>query len=148
MTKLSLDNRGYSLLEMSLVLFIVAIICSLSVGSFKSSYDAQQRKEFVQQLQLDLYYAQQKAISNRLAVNVMFLNGSKEYIIKQGEQIVLTRKYPNNTIFYASTLSLNDIAFLHNGNARKSGTLLFKVNNINYKIVVLLGRGRFYIEQL
>jgi competence protein ComGD len=143
------NERGFTLTEMTIVLFIVAIVSSLSIGNMKKAYDATKRNEIIYQLEQDLYYAQQKAISHNLMTNVVFLNGSKEYVIRQGGEVILGRKFhQQNVTFLPVTLALNDITFLNDGNARKSGTLQIKIDSITYRLVLLLGRGRFYIEKL
>ncbi|WP_169819129.1 competence type IV pilus minor pilin ComGD [Anaerobacillus arseniciselenatis] len=143
------NNRGYTLLEMTMVLFIIATVTSISFGNMKSVYDASGRNEFIQQLQQDILYAQQMAISHSMYTSVIFLNGSKEYVIRQGNgNVLLRREFSENTAFVPITLSLNDVAFLADGNVRRSGTMEIRIDDHRYRFVLLLGRGRFYIEKL
>ncbi len=133
---------------MTIVLVIVIVVSSITIIDLKSSYDATKRNQFLYQLQQDLYYAQQNAISRQLSTTVIFLNGSKQYLIRQGGEMILTRNFEQpNTIFVQGTLSLDDISFFPDGNARKSGTLLIRIGEYRYRLVLLLGRGRFYLEQ-
>ncbi|OIJ16063.1 hypothetical protein BKP35_03520 [Anaerobacillus arseniciselenatis] len=144
-----MNNRGYTLLEMTMVLFIIATVTSISFGNMKSVYDASGRNEFIQQLQQDILYAQQMAISHSMYTSVIFLNGSKEYVIRQGNgNVLLRREFSENTAFVPITLSLNDVAFLADGNVRRSGTMEIRIDDHRYRFVLLLGRGRFYIEKL
>lgn len=143
------NEKGHSLLEMTLVLVIVATILMIPLISFRAAADASERNQFIYQLQQDLYYAQQMAISQQLAASVVFLNGSKEYVIRQGGEVILRRKFQvEGTTIVQGTLSLTDISFLPNGNVQKSGSLTIRMNEYRYRLVLLLGKGRFYIEQL
>lgn len=143
------NEKGHTLIEMTIVLVIVTIASSISFVSFKGAHDAALRNQFITQLQQDLYYAQQRAISDQTITSVRFLNGNKEYVISQSGKVILKRgyQYPN-TSFVQGTLSLHDIAFLANGNARKSGTLIIRMGEKSYRLVLLLGRGRFYIDEM
>ncbi|OIJ20277.1 hypothetical protein BKP45_09430 [Anaerobacillus alkalidiazotrophicus] len=142
------NDRGFTLLEMTIVLMIVAVVTSISVGNFRGAQEAINRNEFIFQLKQDLHYAQQKAISHSATTTVIFLNSGKEYVVRQSGEIILRRKFHDNITFVPITLTLSDIAFLPDGNARKSGTLLIRIGDYSYRLVLLLGRGRFYIEQL
>lgn len=143
-----MNNRGYTLFEMTLVLMIIAVVSSLTFGNMKLTYDATKRNEFIYQFQQDLFYTQQLALSHHLSASVVIRNNTNEYIIRQGGVVKLTRQFDENITFIPATLSLNDITFLHDGNARKAGTLIIKIGDHSYRFVLLLGRGRFYLEQL
>lgn len=143
-----MNNRGYTLIEMTLVLMIIAVVSSLTFGNMKSTFDATKRNEFIYQLQQDLFYTQQLALSHHLSASVVIRNSSKEYIIRQGGVVKLTRRFDDNVTFIPVSLSLNDITFLHDGNARKAGTMIIEIGDHSYRLVLLLGRGRFYLEQL
>lgn len=143
-----MNNRGYTLFEMTIVLMIIAVVSSVTFGNMKLTYDATKRNEFIYQLQQDLYYTQQLALSHHLSASVVFHNNSKEYTIRQGGVVKLTRRFDSNVTFIPVTLLLNDITFLHDGNARKAGTLMIEIGDHSYRFVLLLGRGRFYLEQL
>ncbi len=149
MGRVMVNNRGYTVLEMTMVLFIIATVTSISFGNMKTIYDASGRNEFIQQLQQDILYAQQMAISHSMYTSVIFLNGSKEYVIRQGNgNVLLRREFSEKTTFVPITLSLNDVAFLTDGNVRRSGTMEIRIDDHRYRFVLLLGRGRFYIEKL
>ncbi|RXI99482.1 type II secretion system protein [Anaerobacillus alkaliphilus] len=142
------NEKGHTLLEMSLVLFIIAVVSSISIINMKSTYDAGIRNQFLYQLQQDLYYAQQMAISKQTLTTVIFYNGTKEYRVIQNGRAIIQRDFPHiDTRFFQGTLALNDIHFLSNGSPRKSGSLTFSLGDYRYRLVLLMGRGRFYIEQ-
>ncbi len=143
------NQKGHTLLEMSLVLFIIAIVSSISLINMNATVDATIRNQFVYQLQQDLYYAQQTAINKQAPTTVIFYNGTKEYRVLLEGKVILRREFPNvDTRFIQGSLLLSDITFLSNGNNRKSGSLTFTIGESRYRLVLLLGRGRFYIEQL
>lgn len=142
------NNQGFTLTEMTIVLMIVTVVSSISFGNFKLAYDAQKRNEFIFQLKQDLHFAQQMAISHNSSINVVFLNGSKQYQIRKGGNVNVKRPFHEDVTFVPGTLSLHDITFLQDGNARKSGTLVIKIGTYKYRLVLQLGRGRFYIEEI
>lgn len=142
------NQSGYTLIEMTIVLMIITVATSLSFANMKKTFDAAERNEFILQFQQDILLAQQKAISENTLTTVFILNNNKEYVIRQGSNVLLRRKFPDNVSFVPVSLSLNDISFLGDGNARRSGTMLIRTETSSYRLVMLLGRGRFYIEKL
>ncbi|QOY36102.1 competence type IV pilus minor pilin ComGD [Anaerobacillus isosaccharinicus] len=143
------NEKGHTLIEMTLVLVIFAVATTIPLVKIESTYDAGKREQFIYQLQQDLYYAQQMAISNQLTTTVVFLNADCQYYIRQGGKIILKREFQHpETTVRSGTISLTDISFLANGNAQKSGSLTIIVGDHRYRLVMLLGMGRFYIEKL
>lgn len=142
------NEKGYTLFEMMIVLLIISTVSFISLGSVKSVSEAQKRNHFFEQLYVDLYYAQTLAITHQKPITVIFDNKDKKYMVRQGIVTFVTRGFDKSYHVIPSTLALNEIVFLHNGNVRKSGTIIFEVNKQSYKLTLLLGRGRFYIEKI
>lgn len=146
--KNSVWEKGFTLLEMLIVLMIISVVIFITFGATTNIYNAQLRNNFIDQLYIDLYYAQSIAITHRRPTTVAFNNLSGQYVIRQGLETKIFRAYNANVTVLAYTLDLTDIVFLADGNIQKSGTILLKFDDDYYKLTLLLGRGRFYIEKI
>ncbi|WP_209123046.1 competence type IV pilus minor pilin ComGD [Alkalihalobacillus sp. BA299] len=144
---MKISKQGYTLIELLIVLTIISIVGSVTLIFLHSSYSSYERNQLVSQLENDLYYTQQLAISNGTP-SVFYINTSKSiYGVKQNNQLIYEQPFNLNVTFERGSLGIDDIKFLSNGNISKSGTLFMYVENQRYAIVFLLGKGRFYIEE-
>ncbi|MCD8502253.1 MAG: prepilin-type N-terminal cleavage/methylation domain-containing protein [Bacillaceae bacterium] len=141
-------NKGFTLFEMLIVLMILSVVISITYGSATKISKSQMRNHFIEQLYLDLYYAQSIAITHRKITMASFNNTKSRYVIRQGLETKVIRPYNANVIVLPSTIGLNDVVFLPDGNIQRSGSLLLNFDDEYYKLTILLGRGRFYIEKL
>ncbi|WP_078428742.1 competence type IV pilus minor pilin ComGD [Alkalihalobacterium alkalinitrilicum] len=144
---MKLNNHGHTLTELLIALMVISIIGSITLISLYAPFSAYERNRFISQLENDLYYAQQLAISNG-APSVFFINTSRNlYAIKQNNQFVYEQPFNITVSFERGSLGIDDIKFLSNGNISKPGTLFMYIDNQRYALVFLLGKGRFYIEE-
>ncbi|OLO42881.1 hypothetical protein BTR23_02460 [Alkalihalophilus pseudofirmus] len=144
---MKLNNHGHTLTELLIALMVISIIGSITLISLYAPFSAYERNRFISQLENDLYYAQQLAISNG-APSVFFINTSRNlYAIKQNNQFVYEHPFNITVSFERGSLGIDDIKFLSNGNISKPGTLFMYIDNQRYALVFLLGKGRFYIEE-
>src|SRR5665648_481462 len=104
--KQMLNNCGYTLIEMTIVLMIITVVSSITFGNMKSTYDAVKRNEFIYLFQQDLYYAQQRALSHYSRVSIVIRNNSKDYLIRQDGVVIVARQFADNITFTPATLSL------------------------------------------
>ncbi|SDH49992.1 competence protein ComGD [Alteribacillus persepolensis] len=140
-------NKGYTLIEMLVVLLIVTVAISIPLLSFQSYSDQREIDYFLDTLAEDLQYAQQYAYARQKYVYVT--TTENHYYIRDTHLNVdplKQRKIPKG-ITFEGTLALHDVAYNANGNIRKPGTVLINTPKANYKLVFQLGKGRFYIEK-
>jgi competence protein ComGD len=80
---------------------------------------------------------------------VTFSESRPEYRMtemKNGKTL-FTRTLPNPWKFQLTTLTM-PLLFLENGNVNKAGALVLKRKDSAYKIIFLLGKGRFYVQKM
>ncbi|WP_078552872.1 competence type IV pilus minor pilin ComGD [Bacillus alkalicellulosilyticus] len=152
MEKLLLNQskeQGYSLPELIITLSILSILTGLVMVSFQPLQAAHKKQHFLTQFQNEVYFAQQLAISTGISTSVLISNTQGTYAVSQYNTSLYRRTFDNQSIFFQrGSIGIHDIMYQYNGNISKSGTLLVEVDNEKYRIVFLLGKGRFYIEKL
>ena len=142
-------NEGFTLIEMLLVLTAIGVLMAVSIPFLNSVAEQKTEMYIITQLRDDLLYAQQYAMAHNTSVAVMFAENRPEYHIaemKSGKTI-LKRSLPGPWNFQLTTLTM-PLIFLENGNINKAGSLLLKRKDRTYKIVFLLGKGRFYVQKV
>ncbi|MGO4887140.1 competence type IV pilus minor pilin ComGD [Anaerobacillus sp. MEB173] len=142
------NSYGYSLIEVMVVLMMITVVGGISVTSFVSMNSEKKAADFLALFESDLLYAQQYAISHGSNVTIRFDNSKQMYSIIHRFVSVSDRHFAKGIAFERGTLHLNEITFRHNGNISKSGSILINIEDNSYRVVFLLGRGRFYIEKL
>jgi competence protein ComGD len=102
--------------------------------------------EFLTQLQADLLYAQQYAISHQCEVLVMFTENHYEYSIYTRYDLppIVERNYSTKIKVYGGSLPLI-FKFLPDGNVSKFGSFYVRTSDKSYRITFLIGKGRFYV---
>ncbi|PDM41324.1 MULTISPECIES: competence type IV pilus minor pilin ComGD [Bacillaceae] len=142
-------NDGFTFIEMLLVLTAITVLMAVSFPSLNSVAKQKTEMYIITQLRNDLLYAQQYAMTHKTSVAVTFSENHPEYRITEitSEKTILKRSIPSEWKFQLTTLTM-PLIFLENGNINKAGSLLLKRKDRTYKIVFLLGKGRFYVQKL
>lgn len=140
------NEKGFTLIESLLVLSILFIISLITVFSVKPQYEMTISKEFLTQLQADLLYAQQYAISHQREVTINFMPDQHYYYIRDRYDlpIVVERHYSQKVLVTPGSLPLY-FKFLANGNASKIGSIYIQCGKKHFRMTILLGMGRFYV---
>lgn len=143
------NEKGFTLIESLLVLSILTIITGIAFLQLKPLHDSRKIDFFFEQLQDDLLYCQQYAISHSEQVKVVFNEVESKYHIRGGSRnyIILDRQYDPSVQIDYSTLGTT-LYFNSNGNIQKAGTIRVKYKDTTYKITFLLGKGRFYVSKV
>lgn len=143
-------KNGFTLIEMLIVLMIVSTLMILVIPRIDQLEKAKEETYMIEQLTDDLLYAQQYAMTHKTAVVVVFYNAQGRYRMTESYTLgrtLIDRTLPSQWAFELATLQ-NPLTFLANGNVNKSGTILIKNGKTTYKVVFLLGKGRFYVQKL
>jgi competence protein ComGD len=140
------SKRGFTLIEMLVVLSVVTILISLGGLSFRSISLIMDKKMFISQLEADLYYAQSYAMNRKLEVYVQFYAEANRYVAMDNNHVrIIDRTFsPNNKMLSGSNLTAFSIT--PDGNISRFGTMYFKTGNEKIKLVVNIGRGRFNVQ--
>lgn len=142
------NQRGFTLLEMLLVLSIFMMIVSLSFGIYPTFIKNVDTRLFLEQFSDDLYYSQQYAITQQK--NIYFaidVPGRSYYSYSYSDGRILQRSIPEDVKFERLTLDLV-LTFTSTGNVSSSGSWQIRADQNLYKFTVYLGAGRFKIEKL
>ncbi|MFF2448606.1 competence type IV pilus minor pilin ComGD [Neobacillus sp. NPDC058068] len=142
------NQKGFTLIESLVVLSIFMIISSVTVFSLKPQQPMIEEEAFITQLKADLYYAQNYAISHQHEVSVVFMPSQFKYYMYLRTDIppFIVRNYSTNIYVNEGSLPLY-FKFLIDGNVNKFGTLFIQTKRKDYRLTVLIGKGRFYVAE-
>lgn len=141
---MKVNEKGFTLVEVLVALGIISIILLIVSKNVFSLSEAMLTKRFIEQLKTDLSYAQARSLSSNEIVWVTFDVREDAYYI-HSPTLNLERKLPTYAILTFSNFS--NLRFNQFGNTSQSGTIHFQLFQNNYKLVILLGMGRFYVEK-
>jgi len=141
------NQKGFTLLEMLLVLMVLQVMVGVLLLSVKPVMQTYRLHYFFKQLQTDMWYAQQVAINNEKSVALVFLNAESKYLMVSGGNLIMTRDYEKDVTLQTEVIQ-GRVSFLQDGNVDRSGTIIVKHYEKKYRVVVLIGRGRFYVQKL
>lgn len=124
-------------------------IISFSFFHLRGIYEKKVIEQFLEQLQEDIWLAQQFAISHSKSVELSFYENQDFYDVRESglRSLIIQRSFISEINLKILTIT-NPIKFNSSGNINGSGALYVMYHNHTYKITFLLGRGRFRIEQL
>lgn len=145
---MSKGQSGFTLIESLLVLSIFLIISSITAFSLKPQYFMVNNNVFITQLQADLLYAQQYAISHQCEVFIRLTEtGGYTIYYRYDMPPLVNRPYPEDITINGGTLPLS-FKFLPDGNVNQFGS--FEINTCckKYRFTVLIGKGRFYVVEV
>jgi competence protein ComGD len=145
---MKLTEHGFTLIESLCVLSIFLIMTSITAFSLKPQYEMMESKMFLNQLQADLFYGQQYAISHQHEVLVFIIPEQHYYYIRNSSTWppLISRYYSNSVTVSPGTLPLA-ITFTPSGSANKSGSFLIQCGSKHFRFTLLIGKGRFYVVE-
>ncbi|MGG0658601.1 competence type IV pilus minor pilin ComGD [Rummeliibacillus pycnus] len=147
---MKINQKGFTLIEMLLVLVIMMLICTIGISVGKKQLDRQLENRFIEQLKADIELTQALSFQYQGAASLYIFDAINEihiYVPKyHKDNPIIIRKYPKNVEFrYYSTL--DHVIFTENQTVSRSGTIIFSVNGRRVKLNVYLGEGRVKIVQ-
>ncbi len=141
------SERGYTVIEMLIVLFIVMCLSAIVVKYSLKAAETRELEQFFTQIQLDIQYIQTYSMHQMEYISIKFEGSSKRYIIKKDIFTELfERPFPKGVEFIPSSSSIYTIIYNGNGNVMTPGTVYFKTPQGIKKVVITLGRGRSRVE--
>ncbi|WP_090831392.1 competence type IV pilus minor pilin ComGD [Bacillus sp. UNCCL13] len=147
---MKVNSRGFTLIESLVVLSAFLILASISIFQVKPQHDLIEKKTFISQLQADLFYGQQYAISHQRDVTVYFMMDQHYYYLfdktDSNTVMVVERHYSKSISLVPGSLSYT-FKFLSDGNVNKFGTLLIDIGEKRFRLTILIGKGRFYVSE-
>ncbi len=144
-------NAGFTLIEMLLVLTIISVCMLLTIASSQTYAEGRKLDYLVRQFREDVLYGQYFAMTRKKSVYIAFYDRDThvEYAIYDTSiygKALISRILPEGVTFSLGTLG-QLLYYNSTGNINKSGTMFIESGHHKYKVVFLLGRGRFYVEK-
>lgn len=136
------SQKGFTLIEMLLVLFIVSTLLFIASVGLKKTYDDIVISTFLNTFENDIYTAQALAISSNSKVKIKFYDGYYEIVHTDGY-----KRYYNSNIIIDEN-NIEELYFNKNGNISQGGTMYIYYEEYEYKFIFNLGMGRFYYERM
>ncbi|WP_449536962.1 competence type IV pilus minor pilin ComGD [Ferdinandcohnia sp. Marseille-Q9671] len=143
------DEKGFTLIEALLVLSVVIIISSISLLQLRPLHESKKIDHFLEQLQNDIFYAQQYAISHSETTQLYFNASQSYYRVNTGisNEVVLFRKIDTSITVQYTTLGTT-LVFTKSGNIQRAGEIRFRSKGDTYKVTFQIGKGRFYVQKM
>ena len=140
---------GFTLIEMLLVLFAVLLLTHFAYLVFPQASEHEQVEGGFKRIEHALYIAQQYAIMNRTYTMVRYTKSNKQFEVSDyfPKKVLYTFTFPIDIfpIIYTNELR---IQVTEQGSFSKSQTYYFQTPVGKYRLVLLLGQGRFYYEKM
>lgn len=140
-------ERGFTLIEVLIVLTIVIFIISFSTIRMTHISEQKNLEYFIDMFEKDIFLMQQLAISNNIIYSLQFNTKDNYYFIYDSplNPPVLKRTFDSNINISFLTLS-NPIRYQPSGNIMNPGTIKVSYNNKSKQIIFPFGKGRFYVS--
>lgn len=139
-------QRGFTLVEMLLVLAIVVLLSTFAVRFTIKNIEQHQTEQFFKQFQQDMHYLQSYAMAHNVSVRMDIRSNGKRYLgIATSKGTILEKSTPNGY----SLVQWNPyrIQYLPNGNVSTIGALTFLTPEGKRQIQVYIGKGRMRLDE-
>ncbi|WP_108670814.1 competence type IV pilus minor pilin ComGD [Peribacillus acanthi] len=143
------SSEGFTLLEILLVMLIFIIISTITLAFSPQIIMKVNAPNFLRQLESDLYYIQQYALNHQQAVNFKLdLTNKRYFAFSSSGEVLVEQKIPNSIKIEYGSLHSYKLYVTLNGNFTQSGTWVIKEREKVYSFYFLIGKGRFYFNEL
>jgi len=142
-------QKGFTLLEMLLVLFAISVLSMVTYFNVHSLYEKQKIEQFLRQFSNDILYMQQLAINRQKHYTLRWYKDRHMYYIGElsTNLTIIKREYDNDIQIDLNTFP-NPMTYNPSGNINRGGTILLSYRSYKYEIVFQLGRGRFMYREM
>jgi competence protein ComGD len=137
-----------TIVEVMISLFIFTTIASFMFISLHAVQKGKETEYFFEQFSTDLLRYQHFAILNNKKVTFKLNNSKNSYSVYTSSfyNPILIREIPANMTINYGTMG-STFSYLPSGNISHAGTMFFYTKTKTFKMVFLLGKGRFYVER-
>lgn len=144
---MSLDNKGFSLIELLLVLVIIFSISASALFMNNRYIEKHAFDMFYNQLILDARHLQLTAMKEGKNITMIFHSGGTRYVGRRSFfESLFERTLPPGYSLSARS-NLKELSFHPNGTIEKFGTLTFDTPTGTKTVYVYIGKGRMTLEQ-
>ncbi|PGK36351.1 competence protein ComG [Bacillus anthracis] len=144
-----MKEKGFTLLEMLLVLFAISVLSMVTYFNVHSLYEKQKIEQFLRQFSNDILYMQQLAINRQKHYTLRWHKDRHMYYIGESSTnlSIIKREYDSDIQIDLNTFP-NPMTYNPSGNINRGGTILLSYRSYKYEIVFQLGRGRFTYREM
>ncbi|WP_370627158.1 competence type IV pilus minor pilin ComGD [Psychrobacillus sp. INOP01] len=146
LTKFKLNEKGYTLIEMLLVLTIVMVVSSSVLFITSTKMKDMEEERFYRQLHLDILRLQAISIGENRYTYLNFPNNRTQYKAESAGTVWFENDLPKN-MRLSDESTLKVISFHPNGNINSFGNLLFETERGVKRITFYIGRGVINYEK-
>lgn len=139
------NAHGFTLVELMIVAAIACILIPVSFLGFSRLSDELTMRHFMEEVSAVLSEAQMEAISESVTVLIIFDHLNDRYIVSKNMAGVERAMDPQITV---GTNIGNSIIVNRRGRFYQSGTFIFSLRNVYYRLVLNVGQGRHRIERI
>lgn len=140
-------QRGFTFIELLLVLVITLLLGSLALSYGEKGMENQDIEHFFDQLVNDAMFIQQYALNNHTKTSIQFNFKQHTYTAKKltNEKKLFTREMPKSLNMNRES-TINQITFNEKGNASYVGRIIYDYIGGNKVLYVYLGSGRVTVK--
>ncbi|MES5956740.1 comG operon protein ComGD [Bacillus fungorum] len=144
-----MKEKGFTLLEMLLVLFAISVLSMVTYFNVHSLYEKQKIEQFLRQFSNDILYMQQLAINRQKHYTLRWHKERHMYYIGESSTnlSIIKREYDSDIQIDLNTFP-NPMTYNPSGNINRGGTILLSYRSYKYEVVFQLGRGRFTYREM
>lgn len=140
-------SKGFTLIEVLLVLSILFVITS-SVLFVSSSYIQKNSIHlFINQFKLDVYHLQSLSVSEGIYSTLVFDSTRTSYTTRKSFYEPLVKRTLPPGVTLSSQSGLSELSFHPNGSIEKFGTFIFNTPNGDLLVKFYIGKGRIAVEE-
>jgi prepilin-type N-terminal cleavage/methylation domain-containing protein len=138
-----MSRKGFTLVELLIVLVIISSLLGLSITGFKRFASSLGYKNAIDQVVTDIKYTQQMADSTQETCRIEFKAGSNDYSIYKSGTVIRAAKIDRTFQFYGKSY----FSFVANGYTDVGGSgTLFIGGSSKVKKIIVSSRGRIRVE--
>lgn len=146
MNKFKWNEKGFTMIEMLLVLSIVMVVSSCVVFLTSTKMKDMEEERFYRQLHLDIMRLQAISIGGNRYTYLNFPNNRTRYKAESAGVVWFEKDLPKN-MRLGDESTLKGISFHPNGNVNSFGNLLFVTERGEKRITVYISRGVINYEK-
>lgn len=143
------NERGFTLIEMLVVLAIFTVVCSTVVIFTTDKLANYTNEQFIDQTELLIRLAQVKAIETKSNYEFVVFNCREIKVrnFSNRDEILYHQILPKDIEIFLSTTN-SKIIFNTKGNIRSSGTVMYHFNDYGYRFSINMGKGRHILKDV
>ena len=147
MTRLANDERGFTLIEMLLVLMVVVVISSGVLFFAKEKLVTYTEYQLMNQIELVFRMAQMTAVEKKSPVIFEARYREKIQVRMQNKQDLMYEQYlPEHIKIYLESPSIQ-VTFNTKGNVSGFGNLYYHYPNLKVNYTINIGKGRIIMRK-